>query len=60
MKINELHKLFPNFQELDPREISRNIMKINDLQKAYPAICLVAADVSRRILDDHAGLVGRP
>jgi len=40
MEINDLHKLFLNYQELEhnggwtpqePREISRNIVKINDL-----------------------------
>jgi len=78
VEINDLRKLFLNFRELEqsrehtsqaPREISRKIMKINDLQKAYPAnqrlsaaraSCPVAADESRRIQDDHAGLVGRP
>jgi len=46
MEINDLHKAMLNFQELEqnrqwtpqePREISRNIMKINDLRKAFPA-----------------------
>jgi len=45
MEINDLHKLFRNFQELDqnrertpqePREKSRKIMKINDLRKTVP------------------------
>jgi len=42
MEINDLHKLFLNFQEpeqnrqwtpQEPREISRNMVKINDLRK---------------------------
>jgi len=45
MEINDLRKLFLNFQELEqnrertpqePREISENIMKINDLHKTDP------------------------
>jgi hypothetical protein len=45
-EINNLHKAMLDFQEpqqhrqwtpQEPREISRNIMKINDLQQAYPA-----------------------